>query len=266
MPEEASGWRIARMLDYAGFPGTGLGPDAHRGIDEGSTMIASMGIKARSALEHILHIEQTEMGRFYMAGDGQAVWLARHSLLSHDYYTTPQVVFGGPSGIPYQDIQPDYSDDLLYTSVTASRVGGDVQSVEDADAVADYGSTVLDRGELLSTSDSELSDLIYYLLDQHKRPVTRFRSIRTIASADLSILEELLNLELSYRATVNHAEPDLGFTETQAVSLENISHTIDYRAGSWLWDCALSDADSRRYWILGDPVYGVLGSTTRWAY
>jgi hypothetical protein len=268
MPEEASGWRVARMLDYAGFPGTGVGGpgDPHRDLDEGSTMIASMGIKARSALEHILHIEQTEMGRFYMAGDGQAVWLARHSLLSHDYYTTPQVVFGGPSGIPYQDIQPDYSDDLLYTSVTASRVGGDVQSVEDADAVADYGSTVLDRGELLSTSDSELSDLIYYLLDQHKRPVTRFRSIRTIASADLSILEELLNLELSYRATVNHAEPDLGFTETQAVSLENIGHTIDYRAGSWLWDCALSDADSRRYWILGDPVYGVLGSTTRWAY
>lgn len=266
MPEEQSGWRISRVMGYAGFPGIGLGPDSHRDLDEGSTTIASMGLKARPVLEHILHVEQTEMGRFYMSGDGVAVWLSRHALLSEGNYTTPQVVFGGPGGIPYQDIQPDYSDDLLYTSVTASRVGGDAQTVEDATALADYGSTVLDRGELLSTSDSELSDLIYYLLDQHKRPVTRFKSIRTIANADLATLEELLNLELSYRATVNHVEPDLGFTETQAATLENIGHTIDYRSGVWNFDAALSDADSRRYWILNDPVYGVLGSTTRWAY
>lgn len=264
MPEELSGARIARVLDYAGFPGVSM-DDADRTLDAGSTMIASMGLKARPVLEHILHIEQTEMGRFYMAGDGQAVWLSRHTLLASDNYTTPQVVFGGPGGIPYQDIQPDYSDDLLYTIVTASRVGGDAQTVEDA-GWEGYGSTVLDRGELLSTSDSELSDLIYYLLDQHKQPVTRFKSIRTIANADLGTLEELLALELSYRATVNHVEPDLGFTETQAATLENIGHTIDYRSGVWNSEFALSDADSRRYWILNDAVYGVLGSTTVWAY
>jgi len=261
-----SGARIAVVLDAIGFPGSSYGPDSHRVIDVGNSQVASMGLNARPALEHILHIEQTEMGRFYISGDGKAIWLQRHTLLTDPLYIESQIQFGGFGGIPFTDIVPEYGEELLYNEVRASRVNGDEQMAEDTDYKDDYGGSVLDRGEMLSTSDTELESLTYYLLDRHKEPITRFRQLSCKAHTSDEILTNILGLDLGYRASIHRTHKKLGYTVIKQAQIEQISHEVDYQAGTWLSNFQLSDADSRRYWLLNDATYGVLGTTTIWGF
>jgi hypothetical protein len=259
-PEELSGARITRALNAVSWPGTS--PDAHRAIDAGTSLIPSVGVKGRSAIEHILHCEQSELGRFFISKSGAAVWLARHTLLTESVYTEPQIVFSDPAedgDVGFVEIEPEYSDDLLYTKIVASRVDGDEQSAEDSDAADEYGPSTLDRGELLLTSDSELEDQLYYTLYRHKRPVTRFRKIRVCSSVSDAVLDQILGLELGYRATVKKTHPRLGYTKTQDVQIEHIAHQIDADEQIVWTTFQLSDADTSTYYRLNHATYGTLG-------
>lgn len=258
--EESSGARVVRVLDAVGWPGTGLYDGASRSIDTGSSTIASIGLDSRSALEHLLHVEQSEFGRFYISADGKAVWLARHTYLSGSAYTTEQIAFGGSGGVPYQDITLERSDDLLYTQARASIIGGDEQTVEDAAATTAYGLSTLSRGELLLTSESELLDQLHYTVDRQSRPKTRVRGLGVVANQDADTMSAILALDLGYRATVSKTHRRLGYTYAQACNLESLGGRCDYTTGEWRAQFALSDADLNEYWPLEDDALGTFSA------
>ena len=73
---DTTGTRVGRVLDLVGWPA------GDRAIDSGaSTLAAAQNIEGKTALDHLLAVEQTEQGRFFMTGTGEAAFYSRNHVV-----------------------------------------------------------------------------------------------------------------------------------------------------------------------------------------
>ena len=64
--------RVTRVLNLIGWR------SADRSIETGSsTLGTAAGVQGRSALDHLLAVEQTEQGRVFVSGDGKVTFYGR---------------------------------------------------------------------------------------------------------------------------------------------------------------------------------------------
>ncbi|MDA8440272.1 MAG: hypothetical protein M0Z51_15630 [Propionibacterium sp.] len=100
-----------------------------------------------------------------------------------------------------------------------------------------------------------------WLLGRYSSPTPRPAAITFEPSANAALWPMVLGIALGdYVELVHHVpgQPDidmLGF-------VESISHQIDANAGTWTTTIQMSP-DLGRYWVMGDAVYSVMGSTTK---
>jgi hypothetical protein len=79
----------------------------------------------------------------------------------------------------------------------------------------------------------------------------------------------VLSLDLSALVTVQRTPSTGEPTVTKDVYIEHVDHRISSRPGErqqWTASYQLSPTQSQQFWLLGDPVAGVLGSSTRLTY
>lgn len=257
---EASGTRIANVLDDLGYP-----DDVnHRDLDTGqTTLLASGALADVNALSHLQKVQETELGYMFMDGAGKVVFHDRHARLKSPF-TVSQATFGDDTGENrYKVMGPVYGDDYIFNDIRLTRLGGVQQSAADVTSQGNYGKRTLGRTGLIMTVDTEASSMAQYLLSRYKDPVLRAASLEITPAADPASLWPLvLGFDIGTRITVrlNQATIDADY------HIEKITHDYNARTDVWKTTWQLSSADNQAYWAIGVAGFSEIGETTKLAY
>lgn len=232
---ETTGARVTRILDLIGWP------VGERSIDTGVSVLgAARNVAGSSALDHLLAVEQTEQGRFFIAGDGVATFFDRH----HETTVTTQadIADGEPDGLEFE-----YSDANLINDCTVTREGGVPQRAQDAASIATYWRQSEVLTGLLYSSDSEALAMAQWRVQNFGNPVLRPSALRFKPLINLPTLyPRIVNRELGDRISVTKTPLTGADIEIDAV-IEGITHEF---AGGMHWVTS---------WNLSPLIYGVFG-------
>lgn len=271
-PAEATGLRIARTLDAVGFPA------ADRVLDPGTATVVAATIEADAdakALAHLLDVTETELGVFFIDGQGRAVFRDRHARFDDpaDYTAVATFGDGGGSELQWDDVVPDFDVDKVVNDWRVTPSGGTVVTKEDSASITAYGRRSSTRSPLTEDANDATAQA-EYLLATTKDPLVRWEKLvlrpSHFAAGALqdSLFAQALGREIGDRITVKVRPPGGAYTVSQDAYIEGIEHAI--KDQDWTTTFLLSPADPNTvggagYWILADATYGVMDTTTRLA-
>jgi hypothetical protein len=118
--------------------------------------------------------------------------------------------------------------------------------------------------DLLFCADNVfMASLANYLLNRYSTPFMEVRQVRVDARATIQGVD-LLEIEIGDILLIG--DPQIGMTTPKKHMVTGIAYELKpdlggIAAGALTFDVMRIEDDT--YWILGDPIYGVLGSTTR---
>jgi hypothetical protein len=248
---ESAAARMSRLASYVGLTVT----------TQGTTFdpMASQAELGSSALTHMRQIETTESGKLLASRSSAALVFQSRDLR---YNPTPAI------SLPYADLETDdaeYADDdqKMVNDVTASRVGGATQRVINQASIDTYGTKPRSM-ELYKNTDNSVADAANWLVSRYADPPPEIRQVpveayslplttyRALLAADVSTVLELTGLPAQAPASAATVVIE-GYSEQIGLG----RHRIDFHT---------SRADTDTVWLLDDPNYSALGSTTRLAY
>lgn len=268
-PQETTGARVNRVLDAVGWPA------AMRAIDTGQAAIQAETITADqdlSALSHILDdVVETELGLFYVRGDGYAVFLDRYSLITDPYVTSQATFTDKPAvdttAIPYYDITPSLDIDRLVNDWIGTRDGGEPQEALDSASIAAYATRSQTRSTKI-TADSEQLAQVQYLLSQTKTPVQRYDSLTVRPGESSDAWLQVLSRDLADRITIREHPVGGGAVAVQDVTIQQVRLTAGPGRITASAECQwqLAPADTATYVVHDDPTLGQHDAGNRIAY
>jgi hypothetical protein len=273
---EKSGARVSRWLGYV-FTGT-TAVDAGQSVQDVSPVQ-----RANYALDALNGVVLGEGGLLYADKAGTVTFKARTARFQT---ATPKWTLGEQE-TPYEaDVAFSEDPTQVYNDITISRVGGQalpayassylnfqsginssdnfyggtVCHVTDGPSMLAYGDRQL-TAEVNTASDSETVDHANYLLSRYKQPLRRLDTLTISAGGKPTAWSVVLGMELNDRATVKRRTS--AFTDIDDYFIEKLDVSVNFAAGEWDLSVQASPADLQQAWLLNDPVFGVLGSTTK---
>jgi hypothetical protein len=279
--------RISAVLDAAGWS-TGqawiLG-DAVYGVLGTTTIPAPLGAKQISmgqttvqaqtlsnvtALAHIQLMATTEQGMAYVGPDGAVAFRNRSQRL---YPSSVVATFGTDQNggeVPYTDADIDATGQRIFNDVHITRIGGTEQTAIDQPSIDAYFGKTFSLTGLPLTTDAEALSYASFFLAHSKDFRVRLTSLQIEPEGSPDLLwPQALGRDLTEQIRVIY-RPDVGSQMDELVLLEKITHTFTALPGSnksaWTTTWLMSPANIDKVWILEDPIYGVLGTTTVPAY
>lgn len=278
VPQELSGARIQRLLDYTGMSGTFVGEgfwvlgDPTTGVLGSTTKVASELVAFRnieagqsvvqadtvsdSILSHMLKVAESEGGMLFIDAAGRLTFHDRHHRLLHETY--PVAIFGDQmdaSEWPYADLELSYDDYWLYNEVRLTRRGGTEQVASDAASQQSYLTRTYSATDLLLTSDGEVLSRAQDLLGRYKQPAIRSEQLALEPTGIDPMWPVVLARELSNRISVLRRPGWGGQVLVQDYYIEKITHDITDTGWTITWQ--MSPAPAGAYWQLGTSSLGV---------
>lgn len=254
---ETSDERLTRLARYGGLAAADL--DLEAGVLEG---LAIQTFDSTSLVDAMQAVVTSEGGVMFIAGDGRLTFHSRrHRAVTST--STPGVAIA----VEDTDGAPRVATsrrDYLKNYVTGSRSGGSQQLARDQASIDAVGQYPDDLGELLVTTDDEVKAAIRWRLVTHKTPRQRLASVTVdLLTLDDALVEAILALELGDRVTVSGFPTQSAFA-TADMLIEGWDESIT--DSSWEITFNTVPAALEQAWRLGDPVFSVLGETTRLHY
>lgn len=213
-----------------------------------------------AALDHIQTVARSENGFAFMD--------AKNHLRFYDHYRVSseasQITFsdtGGAGQIPYAAIAQNSQALLLYNQVTGTRTGGTQQIANDLTSQAEYGIRTLALSSLENVNDLAVLELCQYIVSRYSQPDVRFGSVTVELSRFTStVRESLAALELVELVTVLRTPPGSGSPTTlsKLSIIDGIAFALDASAATYRMTLNLGSVDTRRYFRLDDPIFGLL--------
>lgn len=239
--QEASGARVGHVLDDLDSPDGW--PD--RDIDTGDALILATGaLENVVAMDHLFAVQESELGIFWIKGNGDAVFQERGARLINPYDTS-QATFGD-GGLPIFDPDLSLDDDLLYNEARLKREGGAEQVYSDASSIVDYGLRTLSKSGLLLTDDDIVFLYCLFFVARFQETRIRAKSITIkpqVSGSESSLWPIVLGFEISTRVTLIRTEAGIN----SEYFIEGIEDSYDYREGVWVTKYQLSDASTYLY-------------------
>lgn len=246
---DTTGGRIGRVLSLVGWR------VADRNLSVGASVLGpARNVAGRSALDHILAVEQTEQGRFFVAGDGQATFRGRNfetTLVSQATFTEDD----------YVSLEFDFSDANLCNDCTVTREGGTPQRATNADSIDAYWRASDVVNNVLYSSDNEAKAMAEWRVSNYSEPVLRPTGVGFVPYADLpDLFDRVITRELGDRVTITRQLE--GDDITVDAAIEGITH--EFRPSrDWNVSWNLSPltfgqfgpggGSGRRVWTLSGP-------------
>ena len=262
---ELSSARVNTVLEYAEVNyqgprsvGTGSSTLGGTAASAGFTIAAETNV-----LNYLQTITTSEQGYLFMSADGTLTFKGRSSVLN----PTVEAAFDVDSaGIPFQTLQTQFGDELLYNYIVTQSPAGAAQIAQDATSIAQYQSQTYSDTNLLNSTTTEVAALGNYLLGRFKNPVLRFTGLTT-QLLPLSDTEQnqCLNLDLTDVCTVKkYFVTGTPTSDTQTLIVTGISHNIT--PGSHIVSYTFESTDGNAYFTLNDAIFGTLSTTNLLAF
>ncbi|WP_371528371.1 carbohydrate binding domain-containing protein [Streptomyces sp. NBC_01283] len=248
---ESAAVRLARIASYVPVPVTTQGS-----IFDGMAAQSALG---NSPLSHLKEIETTESGKL-LADRGTAGLIYQARDVRYNQVSAVSLAF---ADLETTDLEVADDDQKMVNTITASRPGGATQRVVDQAARDTYGPYEKPL-DLLKSSDLKVLDAANWLISRYADPPTEIRQVPVDGyTLPLATYRALLAADVSTALTLTGL-PEQAPAPTASLTAEGYTETIT--RGRHLLDFHTSRAQTDTVWVLDDPVYSVLGSTTRLAY
>jgi hypothetical protein len=269
---ENTGQRLTRWLTQYGL--SSFATDIQTGNSLCGVSQASAG---QTILDAAQGLAKMEFGNFYESATGIAFRQRSDRYLK----TVPTIVLGERADLgeyPYQgDITFDFDPTYVYNDADITVIGGQTAHAEDAASQRRYGRKTFGPETFNYANDNDATDAVNYVVGYYKiaRPrveqVTLDLATGRITGSDGTMWPLGLQLEVGQLVRVMRrakaANSGAGITMQQDYFIENVNHNgIDFETGTWFVTLQLSPALTLRPWILEDPTYGLLESTTYLAF
>jgi hypothetical protein len=251
---ETADVRIERLARYAGVASVTIFGTTH-------DPIASQGPGGAQVVARMREVESTESGRLYAERDYYGL-----------AYQSRDVRYNPAPGsdvftIAYADLETDDvdladDDQKQINSLQASRPGGATQRVTSPASILAFG--IYDPGALsiLKTSDNSVLDAANWRVSRYADPDPELREV-AIEAYTMSNYLDILDAEISDCFSVTGL-PAQAPASTLRVTVEGYTETIKEKSHVIQFHTSAALTDS--VWVLDDPTYSVLDSTTRLAY
>lgn len=253
---ETTDARIERLASFANIT------PADMDLETGVANLTAQATSGSSAMDALNEVVNTEGGGLFIAGDGNLVFQNRT-------HRTVAATSTAAVALTTRDVDPSdltWSVDKNYMTnyVEGSRPDGAVQvAVNQAsiDVHEQYPGSIT----LLVATDAEVSSALAWRVYAYGEVEPRLSSVTVdlLTLADDAQREAILGLELGDRMTVS-AFPSQSPRATADVIVEGMRESQSINAWSITFNTV--PAETFRAWVLEDPVYGVLDSTTRLHY
>jgi hypothetical protein len=176
-------------------------------------------------------------------------------------YLDDLVIVDASSEIPYADVIVTTDDTGMANLVTIAREGGTAQTVEDTISRQRYLTKSHSRLDLLHTTDEGSVNYAETLLYLAARPEVRFATLtlrhpRPEVAADA--WPQMLGRDIGHRITVLRRPPGGGDPIDLDSFVRGIEHGSDGADWKTVW--TLQSATKYSFFVVGDPVLGVIGS------
>ncbi|WP_432170913.1 hypothetical protein [Streptomyces sp. 1222.5] len=244
--------RIERLSRYAQIASVTVQGTVH-------DPIASQGPAGSTALARMREVESTESARLFASRSTYGLVYQSRGLR---YNPAPS---GEAFTVAYADLETRQSqladdDQKLVNDVTGSRPGGATQRVTAPASVLAFGSYPQDLS-ILKTSDNSVLDAAYWLVSRYADPAPELREV-PVEAYTLNY-SAVLDADISSYFSVT-AMPAQAPASSMRVTIEGYTETIREKSHVIQFHTSATTTDS--VWVLDDPVYSVLSSTTRLAY
>ena len=200
---------------------------------------------------------KAEQGRLFMrASDNDLVFDNRIG----NTISAPTVEFGDVgAGVRYTELNIEYDADIVINSTAITRIGGTVQTASDATSIATYFIQEYDDTANLVSSDAQALTLAQYLLNPDPEP--RFTGLTAYFGAipNQSDQDDVAFLEIGDTITIKRTfSTGTPAQIIEELAIEGIEHIIETSRGHTV-SVFTSPTDVVYTFLLGDPIYGLLG-------
>jgi len=252
-PAELSGARIEDVLNRPEIQYQG--PTA---IDPGSSTVGAFDVEeGTNVLDYLKTVATSEQGYLFVDAEGTLTFRGRARALN----PVASVAFTDDgTGVRYQTLTNDYSDEHLYTYVQAKSPAGAVQIAESPTGRAAFSTQQKTELTLLNETTEEVQDIADYLLARYENPIIRFTGVATeLAALSTTDQAQLLGTDLTDIVAVSKSF-DVGDppSVTQTLITSGVAHQI--RPGSHTVRFTFESTDANSYMTLDNDIFGTLNN------
>ncbi|MEU0691556.1 LamG-like jellyroll fold domain-containing protein [Streptomyces uncialis] len=224
-----------------------------------TTGIAEQAALGKTPLEHLRDLANAEAAKLYARRDDAGVILQSRTVR---YNPVPSLTLEY-ADLETGDVHMADDDQKLINTIEATRPGGATQRFMDRTSRAANG-PYEQSIELLVTSDAVVTDAANWKLYRYADPEPELREVPIEAySMPLATYRALLAADISTVLTVTGLPPQAP-APSATVTVEGYAETL--QQGRHLIAFHTSSTVTDTVWVLDDPVYSVLGQSTRLAY
>ena len=219
---QSAGDRVNAILDDAGVDW----PNDRRRVDTGATTLGADTITAgANALGYLQLVEQSELGRLFIAKDGFINFQDRTVAPTSDSLVT---LADDGSGIPFQIVSVEYGSELLFNRVNVtSAITEETATANDTSSQTEYGIVTLNQDGLLMNTTFQAQQLADFLANKFSEPEFRFRLV-DVRLNELSTVQEetILGLEMGDVVQIKFTPGEVGDPIDRFAEVISISHNI----------------------------------------
>ena len=247
---QLSGARVNAILDEIEWP------ISLRNVDAGDSTLQADPGTARTALEALFTVEQSEFGGIFVDANGKVDFVSRDNLIATPAFPVYEFSDQG-TDISYTNAVVALDDTTLINDVTITRLNGTAQNAFDQDSIDKFFLHSGTRSGILVQTDAEALDQAEGILATRKDPEIRIDSIQLNLYDDVNPNKPLagVDIELLDGVTVTKTTP--GSTSVVQSSLVNAIHH-DITKSSWMTTLYTTEPLLAGF-VLDSDVSGILG-------
>jgi len=222
---------------------------------------ASQGPGGSSVMARMREVEATESARLFAERDYYGLAFQSRDL-RYNPDPASEVFVIDYADLETPDVELSNDDQKMVNSLQASRPGGAVQRVTAPSSIAAFGT--YDPGDLsiLKTTDNSVLDAANWRVSRYAVPQSELREV-PIEAYTMATYLDILDADISSYFSVSNL-PSQAPASSIRCTVEGYTETIKHRSHRIQFHTSAAFTDS--VWVLDDPTYSVLGSTTRLAY
>lgn len=227
-----------------------------RSVGTGSSTLGAYAVaQDENVLSYLQTITKSEQGYLYIAADGTLTFKGRTQVLNP--VSGAEFKTDG-TGIPYQTLQNQYGDELLYNYIVTQSPAGAAQINFDSTSIALYQSQNLSLTDLLNSTTAQVDALGEYLLGRYKDPVLRLTGLSTqLAALSTANQNICLTMDLTSIASITKSfVTGTPSSVTQTLIVSGVNHSI--APGSHIVTYTFESTDQNQYLTLNDTIFGTL--------